>query len=69
MPLIKWMLTPVGGQYYDLDRNGRRVMVSVSEAEAERYVRSKSQTGQVLQRKDTDGYIIPWRLKKRSGRK
>lgn len=66
---VKWMLTPVGGQYYDLDRNGRRVLVSVSEQEAERYVRGKSQTGQILQRTDTDGYIIPWRLKKRSGRK
>jgi hypothetical protein len=65
----KWMLTSVGGEYFDLDRNGRRLLVSVSEAEAQRYVVSKRRPGDILQKTDKDGYILPWNVRQRPGRK
>lgn len=66
MSPIKWMLTPVGGGYYDLDRNSRRILVSVSEAEAEKFVRGKRQPKDILQKTEKDGYIVAWKIK--SGR-
>ena len=63
MSKVKWMLTPVGGQYYDLDRNGRRILVSVSEAEAEKHVRGKRKSGDIFQRTEKDGYIVAWKIK------
>lgn len=67
MSPVKWMLVPVGGEYYDLDRNNRRILTSVSQVEAEKFVRGKMRPGDVIQKTEKDGYITPWKIRSRAG--